>query len=97
METKKETQMTTLNDRLAVLDYTKLLTPKERTRAYAVGVAAFENDEDVESNPYSVQDAISFVLFRTGWYDAQFEYETEQEEEYDPIEDFNYVGSRHHY
>ena len=92
--------MTTLNDSLTILDSLKLLNSEKCTRAYAVGVAAFENDEDVESNPYSIVDqGVSFVLFRTGWYDARLEYETEQEqeEEYDPIEDFNYVGSRHHY
>ena len=90
--------MTVTEYRLTLLDPSKLLTAEERLRAYELGVAAFENDEEVESNPYSVQDAISFVLFRTGWFDAQFEYtEQEQEEEYDPIEDFNYVGSRHHY
>ena len=71
-----------------------------RTREYTIRLLELV-DEGVIDRDSLIQDLLGWMSEdEVRQFALQSEYvveEEEEDEEYDPLDDFNYVGSRHHY
>jgi len=56
----------------STIDSTRILSDEEQGAIYDSGFVAYQADNSLEDNPFNPDDhPVSFVLWRSGWFDAQ--------------------------